>query len=278
MTRTPPSSNLFLRPILFAVSVLLLPTLSTADERCATEQDDCTFAVFPYSHVRQMSSTYTEVANDFSLVMDKDVRLIGSRSTHQFVDNFKRGIYDIALTSNVSQILFGEEQGYLPIARRKLLISYRIITRQDSDIHKLQDLRDKTLGLSELTFSASTVALYLLHMAGIDRSYGIKLRHLSTQPTCAYALISGLIDACGVASPVLSLIMDENPGKFRSIARSKLFTNAHFVVHRDVPKDKRQQLTEYLINRPGYIPSSDADLASYRYILKVLAAAPPLFP
>ena len=83
--------------------------------------------------------------------------------------------------------------------------------------------------------------------------------------------------ARGVASPILQLLQDANPGKFRSVSRSAPFPNALYVVHPGVPEEKRREVAKYLSSRPGFEAADSASLAPYRKVLRDIIKAPPVF-
>ncbi len=212
---------------------------------------ECLFAVFPHAGAQQLQDTYASIAEDLSLALDTRVRLVSSSSMGRYQNQLLAGRWDIALTGPGQYIYFAQPAGYLPLATTERLITYRIVTLQRTHIRTLEQLRQRRLGTMWPHTGTRSMTMALLEQARIDPRRDLHTRAFASQRACIHALLIGLVDACGLATPIFRLLEQEKPGNYLTLAESSPHAGGVYLAHPELSPDKRQALTDYLLGRPG---------------------------
>lgn len=241
--------------------------------RCAPEAE-CLFAVFPHTGAQQLQDTYATVAEDLSLVLDTRVRLVSSSSMGRFQDQLEAGRWDIALTGPGQYIYFAEPAGYIPLATTDRLITYRIVTLQRTHIRRLEQLRQRRLGVMWPHTGTWLMTLALLDQAKLDPRRDLHTRTFASQRACIHGLLIGLVDACGLATPVFRILAQERPADYLTLAESPPHAGGVYLAHPDLPPDKRQAVADYLLGRPGLRRARPEYWDYYRQVARRLGGLP----
>lgn len=235
---------------------------------------ECLFAVFPHTGAQQLQDTYAAIAEDLSLVLDTRVRLVSSSSMGRFQNQLEAGRWDVALTGPGQYIYFAEPASYLPLATPERLITYRIVTLQRTHIRTLEQLRQHRLGVMWPHTGTWLMTMALLDQAKIDPRQDLHTRAFASQRACIHALLIGLVDACGLATPIFRILAKEKPADYVTLAESQPHASGIYLAHPDLPPDKRQAVTDYLLERPGMRRARPEYWDYYRQIARRLGELP----
>jgi len=266
------ASKLFQRfPVSMWVIALgcLLWSMSAQAQRCSEEQQ-CLFGVFPHSGFAQLQDTYSGIAEDLSLMLDRPVRLVSGSSMAHFQELTEAQRWDIALIGPGQFVSYAQPKGYIPVARSTRLLTYELITLKDKGIDSVGELRGKRLGLMWPNTGTHLMTHKLLGEAGIDPGKDLQTTTYASQHACVHALLIDLVDACGVATSILNILREQKPADYLSIARTQPFAGAMYVVHPSLDEADKEAARDYLQNRPGMQPFSPKDLDEYLHIINSL--------
>lgn len=247
---------------------LLVMPLKVIAERCVSDDSDCIFGVFPHTGVKQISDSYGAISEDIGLELGVETRLTSSGSLELFREDLIKGRFDIALIGPGLFVTASRQQKYIPLARLINGLKFSVIVRDDSDIFQPLQLRNKTVGIVVKNSATAIVTRSLIQNAGINIHKDQKFKVFRTIHACAFALASEIIDACGVAEPVLATVQEQVKVKFRKIMESETFASSVYVAHPDVSAEKQKLLQNYLLNRGRMVIAVDDDFQSYRDLLK----------
>ncbi|RMG38521.1 MAG: hypothetical protein D6720_01215 [Gammaproteobacteria bacterium] len=256
-----------------AVLLLVLASQQLHAGRC-DGTGNCLFGVFPHTGTRQLLDTYATLAEELSLVLDSRVRLASSSSMGRFQDELAAGRWDIALVGPGQFIYYAEPAGYIPLATTERLITYRIVTLQRTHIRTLAQLRGHRLGLMWPHTGTWLVTKALLHDAQIDPRDALQTRTFASQRACIHALLIGLVDACGLATPIFKILEKERPAPYLTLSESTPHAGAVYLAHPEVDPERRQALAEYLQERPGLRPAKPEYWEHYRELARRLGVPP----
>lgn len=237
---------------------------------CSEASTRCTFAVFPHTNIRQLEETYTAIAEDFSILLDINVRFLTASSMQRFADHVEALDYDIALIGPGQYVTSAAPAGYIPIAKVAKPLTYELVVNNKSPIKSIADIKGKRLGTMAQytgTYFGTTILLQEADLNPGDYTD----RPFRSQGSCAQALAAGIVDVCSFASPIFSLIKLQLPNKFRSIAISKENPGSVYITHPEMSPETRRILQEHLLESSGIIVAEDQDFDPYRQLEHIKA-------
>ncbi|HHI76930.1 MAG TPA: hypothetical protein ENJ94_07135 [Gammaproteobacteria bacterium] len=254
-------------PLAGLLVLCLLLATDAAARRC-TPAADCLLAVFPHTGIDQLQVTYAGLAEDLSLVLDSPVRLVSSSTMERFRQQIAQRRWDLTLVGPGQFVRVAEPAGYLPLATTERLITFRITTLERTHIRRLPQLRGHRLGVMGPGTGSWLIAMELLQAAGLDPHRDVRVQIYASERACVHALLARLVDACSLASPVFAVLREQCPADYFLLAESPPRAGAVYVVHPDVPAQRRRLIRDYLLDRAGMRAVAPADWEPYRALAR----------
>ncbi len=124
-----------------------------------------------------------------------------------------------------------------------------IITRTDSPIHALEDLRGETVGFVDRSSTAGyLIPRRMLREAGLDPDTEITARFFTSHPAVAAAVRAGEVPVGALHSAQFARAATEDgTGRLRIIAMSPPIPKGPFAVRRGLDREVRQRLLQALL-------------------------------
>lgn len=232
----------------------------------------CLFGVFPHSGMRQLQTTYAGIAEDLSLVLDRPVRLVSGISMFKFHQQTARQFWDLALLGPGQLSSVVKTQGYLPVARPATPITYQIVTLERSGIHSMAQLKGKRIGMMWRTTGTYLMTRDLIKKAGLDFEHDLHSMAYDSQAACVHALLIDVVEACGVATPILNILREQKPADYRALTISESLPSAAYVVHQRLSAEDRAEIADYLLSRENLVPAYPEEYRAYQQAFDHLQA------
>lgn len=233
-----------------------------AEVRCGPDET-CTFGVFPHTSTRQLQNTYSPMAEDLSLILDRPVRFVTGESMQHFLEQTRNQKWDIALIGPGQLVLGGRPAGYVPIARPAYEVVYEIVTLPRTGITEPKQLSGKRMGMMPKSTGTHLLSHELLASHGIDTKKDLQITVYPSEHDCVHALLIDRVDACGLATPILNILREQKPAPFLRLTASEPMPSAAYVVHPRMLENDRSEIADYLLSREGLIPASYAEYETY---------------
>lgn len=141
---------------------------------------------------------YLPIARHLTSVLGQPVSAVLTRELSQEVVATRSGSHDI-IFGPAHVIGSALRYGYVPVAAVPGESKIVFVTRSQSGIRSLEDLKGKSLGLPGVESLASFVALGELNTRKLlARDAGLAVRHFRTHDVALYSLEQGFVDAVAV--------------------------------------------------------------------------------
>lgn len=248
--------------------LLLLVAPAASASGCSDGSGPCILGVFPHTSTRQVESTYSTIAEELSLVLDRDTQLSTSTTIPRFLEGLRSKRYDVAFAGLGHYIMVAEPAGYTPLARRKQDLRYFIIGLRNRGIVTLSDLKGRRLGMMPPENGTTIATVMLLRKAGIDLTSDLDTEAYGSQQACVHALLTDLVDACGVAEPVVGVFERRLNIEFQVIAMSPPLSNVSYIASPNLSDEQREALRDYFAEREGYVAATPSDYDTFRALLR----------
>ncbi|MBI3546492.1 MAG: phosphate/phosphite/phosphonate ABC transporter substrate-binding protein [Gammaproteobacteria bacterium] len=209
------------------------------------------FGAFPMIAVGQIDKVFSPVAAELAQTLGQPVHFRTKPTFDEFRQELSRETYDFAVVQPFDYVLAHDSYHYLPLARFEDPLRANIMVLSDSALQHLQDLKGATLALPPITAATSRMAKKALKEAGFDLKRDLTLQYTKSLDSCLQLVVVKAVSAC-VSSPRAVHIFESTWGqRFRTLFETPSIPNTLFVVHRRVPKDKRDLLLKTLTSWPG---------------------------
>ncbi len=199
------------------------------------------FGVFPRWNAQTMVRDFTPLARALEKKLGREVII----DTDKDFDSFMRRVYarefDLVHLNQLQYLQAHERAGYQAIAKlctaTTCTISALLVTRQDSGVSTLAQLRGKTIAFGDRNAMVSyLMARSLLRQAGLqDGDYKTVFTH--NPPNALLAAYNGAAAAAGVGSPVFEqpeVIKHVDRQRIRVLAESVPIPHLPFAVRGDL--------------------------------------------
>jgi phosphonate transport system substrate-binding protein len=179
------------------------------------------------------------------------------------------GSYDFACLGALMYIRARARYGVVPLVQRATDLHYHtvFITPSSSSIQSLSDLAGRQIAFGDVdSTSGHLMARYELEQAGLDTTFGMRVRYSGSHPATAALVAGGMLDAGAIDKTVFDYLIAKGKldgSKVRVFATSKPYVDYVFVARKDVPAAVQAQFARALLTLK---PDTDAA------VLKVLRA------
>jgi phosphonate transport system substrate-binding protein len=204
------------------------------------------FGVFPRWNAQTMVRDFTPLARTLEKQLGRKVLI----ETDKDFDSFMRRVYarefDLVHINQLQYIQAHDRAGYRAIAKlctaTTCTISALLVTRQDSGVSTVAQLRGKTIAFGDPNAMVSyLLARSLLRKAGLqDGDYKTVFTH--NPPNALFAVYNGAAAAAGVGSPVF-----EQPEVVKHVDRQRIVVLAESVPIPHLPFAVRSDLDAGLV-------------------------------
>lgn len=250
-------------------------------------------AVHPYLPSAEIQKRFAPLAEYLGKVLGQQVVVRVGRDYEEHVAAIGANGVDIAFMGPAAYVKAVARYGAKPLLARietkgDAYLSGVIITRSDSPLRSIADLRGKVFAFGDPDSTMSTlVPIYALRQAGVPVAALAHYEHLGAHENVALGVLAGDFDAGAVKVEVF----DEFAARgLRVLANLPRVSEHVFVARADLPSRQVQLLRNALLglkaapqgsaimqsiqqDMTGLVPVADADYDNLRSILRVLDTA-----
>jgi phosphonate transport system substrate-binding protein len=208
------------------------------------------FGVLNIIGTGQTEEVFAPVAAEFARVLGRQVHFRTKPTYAEFREELSRETYDFAIIGSFGYVLAHDRYHYLPLARYEPPITARMVVLPDSPLRSLRDLRGKRVALPANIAGVSNLARKAFVDAGLDLKRDLTLSYMKNHDACLHLVLIRSADACA-SSPRGIYVFETKLGvHFRVLHETPGIPNTLLMVHRRVPKEKRDILLKTVTGWP----------------------------
>ena len=228
--------------------LLLSAVISTTVPAFAAEDPPLRFGVFPRSSPQIMVRNYSPLARALSISLDRPVVIETDRNFSSFMQRVYAKEFDLVYLNQSQYVSAHRTAGYRAIVKicesPACTIGALIVTRADSGLTQISDLRGKTIAFGD----PEAIVSYVLAKS-ILRAAGLKPRDYQqiftkNPPNALLAVYNGTAQAAGVGTPLL-----QRPEILRNVDVKRLHVLAASQLIPQLPIAVRDGLDARLVQR-----------------------------
>ncbi len=234
--------KVFVRPLLLACMLVMGPS------GYAAEAPPLLFGIFPRSSPQIMLRNYTPLARALSIALGRRVVIETDKNFFSFMQRVYAKEFDLVYLNQSQYVKAHRIAGYQAIAKicesPACTINALIVTRDDSGLNQVSDLRGKTIAFGDPEAVVSYVlAKSILHSAGLVTSDYQEI-FTKNPPNALLAVYNGTAQAAGIGAPLL-----QRPEILRKVDVKRLHVLAESQPIPQLPLAVRGDLDPRLVRR-----------------------------
>ncbi len=226
--------------------LLLLMTLSCGSYAEPAKQGYI-LGVFPYLPPRELEKVFSPIAADLSKAIGRPVTFRTSSTYRKFMEHLDNQVFDIAFVQPFDYIRIADKYGYKPLATRQETLTALIVTKQDSPLNNVGDLKNKTVALPPEVAAVSHLVTDLMNTNHFVPGKDIKLTHHRSHISCMQQILIGTADACGTAAPALRFFQHKMKVELKIIGQSRAIPHTLFCIHPRVSEKEQQAILKQIL-------------------------------
>jgi phosphonate transport system substrate-binding protein len=186
--------------------------------------------------------------------LGQEVELIIPTNYNATVEAMGNGSLDFAYFGGLTYVKAHSQFGVVPLVQRTSDLQFHslFITRANSPIHSLQDLKGKNFAFGDINSTSGHLMPYLeLKQAGVNADTDLKFRYTGSHPATAKAVESGAVEAGALDETVFnSLIADGklDKTKVRVFYTTKPFVDYVWAARKDIDKSKQEKFAQAFLH------------------------------
>jgi phosphonate transport system substrate-binding protein len=113
----------------------------------AKAQPELVFGVYPYLTATEIVDQYALLRDYVARITDRPVSMVSARDFPAFIDRTRSGDYDLVFTAPHMGRLAEIRDGWRQVVQTGFRMEIVILTRKDSRIRQLEDLRNRSISV-----------------------------------------------------------------------------------------------------------------------------------
>lgn len=201
--------------------VVLLLGLAMGPTATADGKPPLTLGVFPYVTPVQLAAFHTPLKDHLAKSLQRPVTLVTAPDFESFVERTRQGQYDIIITAPHMGRLAETRDGYKRLAQTRHVVQGIFLTRKDSHIQKIEDLRGKTLMVAQQVSIIYQMSERLLRENGLVPGESVTIIETRTHNNAMQAPLRGEADASVTGTLLWRVLGEEQKGQMRVIGMTE---------------------------------------------------------
>lgn len=201
--------------IFFPLTCLLFSPFAKAGK------GELVFGVYPYLSPNQIVEQFIPLSNHLSKVLGQAVTLRSAPNFEQFIERTHAGEYDIIFTAPHMGRLAEKRDGYRPLAQTGYPIVVVALTKQESAIKSLDNLRDHTLAVGAKMSMTYQIMNQALGNSGLKLGKNVNFVDTASFSNVLEAILRGEADAGATGTLLWDSAPAEQRDQLREIFRSQ---------------------------------------------------------
>lgn len=231
------------RIVSFALFLVLCPHAVMANEKAAL-----TLGVFPYVTPVQLAAFHTPLKDYLADNLQRPVTLVTAPDFDSFIERTRQGQYDIILTAPHLGRLAETRDGYKRLAQTGHFVQGIFLARKDSDIHKIEDLRGKTVMIAQRVSIIYQMAEHLLRKKGLVPGESVTIIETRTHNNSMHAPLRGEADASVTGTLLWRVLQDEQKDRMRVIGTTEEAPGFLLMAHPRVAPQDIEKIKKLLLD------------------------------
>lgn len=187
----------------------------------ASEKPELTLGIFPYVSPGQLATFHTPLKDYLAKSLQRPVSLVTAPDFDKFVERTSQGQYDIIITAPHLGRFAETHDGYKRLVQTGHVVQGVFLTRKDSNIQKIEDLKGKTVMIAQRVSIIYQMAEQTLRENGLIPGESVTIIETRTHNNAMYAPLRGEADASVTGTLLWQVLQEEQKDQMRVIGTTE---------------------------------------------------------
>ncbi|MDO9468794.1 MAG: phosphate/phosphite/phosphonate ABC transporter substrate-binding protein [Thiobacillus sp.] len=206
----------WIRTVMLMAALALYPFCATASEKTPL-----VLGVFPYVSPGQLAAFHTPLKEYLASSLQRPITLVTAPDFLTFIERTRAGQYDIIITAPHLGRLAETRDGYQRLAQTGHAVQGIFLTRKDSDIHRIEDLKGKSVMIAQKVSIIYQMAEQMLRQKGLIPGESVTIIETRTHNNAMHAPVRGEADASVTGTLLWRVLEDEQKNRMRVIGTTE---------------------------------------------------------
>ena len=228
------------------VAILVFPVFSvSADDKVSATPLEV--GVVPYISTRAVIANFEPMRLYLEQSLGRPVRIYTANGFKQFFANAQKGDYDLVISAAHIARVLQKESKLTPIARLSPGVHSLLMTKLNSPVKSVEELRGQVIAIPDQLAFASVVGMRWLSDHGLKANKDYTILDVPTFPSALLAVQKGEAAAAISVAPVLAQIPKEMKDGLSTLEDTGEFLQFIFLAHPRMGKKASSQLGKELL-------------------------------
>lgn len=214
----------------------------------AEENRSYLLGIFPHLPPRELEKVYAPIAALISAAIGRPVQISSSASYEIFMENLDQQLYDIAFVQPFDYVRIAGKFSYQPLAARDELLAAIFVTKKDSPLKNIGDLRGKRVAMPPDVSAVSVLAMRFLIKHGIDINKDIIISRHRSHVSCLQQVLIDTADTCVTAHTALRFFLNKMNTEMKIISESPSIPHTLFTTHPRVTSKENSDILSVILS------------------------------
>lgn len=182
--------------------------------------NELVFGVYPYLSPNQIVEQFSPLNDHLAKALGRPVTLRSAPDFDKFIERTRAGEYDIIFTAPHMGRLAEKRDGFKPLAQTGYPIVVVALTKKDSPVRKLEDLRNKSLAVGAKMSMAYQIINQALGKDGLELGKNVNFIDTASFSNVLESIVRGEADAGATGTLLWDSAPADQRAQLREIYRS----------------------------------------------------------
>ncbi len=233
---------------LLAIMSCVLVLVTGSYSAFADDKPELVLGVFPYVSPAQLVAFHTPLKDHLAKSLQRPVSLVTAPDFDSFVERTRLGQYDLIITAPHLGRLAETRDGYKRLAMTGHTVQGIFLTRKDSAIQKVEDLRGKSVMIAQRTSIIYQMSEQLLREKGLVPGETVTIIETRTHNNAMHAPLRGEADASVTGTLLWRVLGDEQKDQMRVIGTTDEAPGFLVMANKRLPKQDVESIKNILLD------------------------------
>ncbi|MHB9117664.1 MAG: phosphate/phosphite/phosphonate ABC transporter substrate-binding protein [Burkholderiales bacterium] len=229
-------------PLLLALA--LLPARAAS----AAEGPALEIGIWPYMSTQALLTLYHPLQAYLEQRLQRPVLFVTAPDQKTFVDRTQKGEYRFVVTAPHFARLAQMEAGYVPMLRAKRNLSGLLLVNKNSSMHRVSELRGKTVTLPDRITIIAMLSLQALRANGLEPGRDVTVHYAVSHNSAVLAVLRGESAAAATTATVLDQMPDKIKDGVKTLAVTGEVTPVVYLANSKVPSQEVGDMTRIILD------------------------------
>ena len=236
------------------VRLLAVFMFSVLSAQAANAEEPLEIGIWPYMSTRALLETYQPMQVYLEQRLHRPVLFVTAPDQKTFVERTQKGEYRFVVTAPHFARLAQMDAGYVPMLRAKRNASGVFVVDKNSTLHRVDELRGKTVTMTDRITLMSMLGLQSLRDYGLEPGRDVTVHYSLSHNSAVLAVLRGESAAAATSLAILGQMPDDVKNSVKVLAITGEVKPVVYLANPQVPEQEIHDMTQILLDFAGRTP------------------------